>query len=335
MNRGNMKRREFLKCIGAAGALASGGGAALNLLAEPALAAEEKKVLKWWVAPPGGPWYAIATAISGIVKAKTGYTLEVGSGGGVVNMFAVDSGKADFGFTATEVLPAAWAGKDPYGVYPFKKPLRNVRQVFLLTENFLHVAVWADTDMRTIDDLRGKRVDAKPVGFSLEAFFRLVLKAHGMSYKDMKVSHLGMVDGVLAMKDGHLDAYVLYGPYPQGPFLDLASFKPIHLLETRKEVIEKLHTMNEAAIPGVIKAGAYRGVDRDVHTPKTELVVICNKDLPEKQIYAITKAYTENLGKLVKTFAAFKTRTPKNVSISRGIPLHPGAERYFKEAGAL
>ncbi len=335
MKKGNMDRREFLKCVGVVGSLAAGGGGALNLLAEPALAAEEKKVLRWWVAPPGGPWYAMATAISAVVQEKTGYTLEVGSGGGVVNMFAVNDGKADFGFTATEVLPAAWAGEDPHGIFPFKKPLRNIRQVFLMTENFLHVAVWADTGMRTIDDLRGKRVDAKPVGFSVEAFFKLVLKANGMTYDDIKVSHLGMTDGVLAMKDGHLDAYVLYGPYPQGPFLDLASFKPIHLLEIRKEVIEKLHTMNEAAIPGVIKAGAYRGMDRDVQSVKTELVAFCNKDLPEKQIYAITKAYVENLDKLVKTFAAFKTRTPKDVSISRGIPLHPGAERYFKEVGAL
>ncbi len=335
MKNGNMNRRDFLKCVGLAGSLAAGGGVAFNLLAGPALAAEGKKVLKWWVAPPGGPWYAMATAISAVIQEKTGYTLEVGSGGGVVNMFAVNDGKADFGFTATEVLPAAWAGKDPYGIYPFKEPLKNIRQVFLMTENFLHVAVWADTGMRTIDELRGKRVDAKPVGFSVESFFRLVLKAHGMTYEDIKVSHMGMTDGVLAMKDGHLDAYALYGPFPQGPFLDLASFKPIHLLGIRKDVQKKLHAMNEAAIPGVIKAGTYRGVDKDVDSVKTELVAFCHKDLPEKQVYAITKAYTENLGILIKTFAAFKTRTPKNVSLSRGIPLHPGAERYFKEVGAL
>jgi TRAP transporter TAXI family solute receptor len=337
MSRQSKERRTIFSPIGKAGALALVTAMAIVLVTGTVLPAEakERKVLRWWTAPPGGPWYAMATAIAKIVKEKTGYSLEVGGGGGVVNMYAINEGKADLAITATEVLPEAWAGEDRHGIYPFKKPLPNLRQAFLLTENFEHIAVWADSDIRGIEDLRGKRVDSKVVGFSAEAFFRLILKVHDMSYKDMKISHLGMTDGVLAMKDGHLDAYALYGPYPMGPFMELASFKPIRLLEIQKEYQEKLHSMNEAVLPGVVKAGTYRGLDKDVNTVKTELVTVCSKDLPEKQVYEIVKAYAENLDRLGTSFAAFKTRTPKIISISRGLPLHPGAEKYFKEIGAL
>ncbi len=337
MSKKHQSKCKFLKRMTMVLALAVISTMAMGLFPGtiPGANAAEKKILRWWTAPPGGPWYAMATAIAPIVKEKTGYTLEVGGGGGVVNMFAIQEGKADLAITATEVLPAAWAGKDPHGIFPFKKPLRNLRQAFLLTENFEHIGVWADSDIYTIEDLRGKRVDSKVVGFSAEAFFRLILKAEGMSYDDMKISHLGMTDGVLAMKDGHLDAYALYGPYPMGPFMELASFKPIRLIEFGKELQEKLHSMNEAVLPGIVKAGAYRGIEKDAHTVKTELVTVCSKDLPEKQVYAIVKAYVENLDRLGQSFAAFKTRTPKIVSISRGLPLHPGAERYFREIGAL
>ena len=337
MSKENRGMSTFMKRMGMVVVIAVIFAMTIGVLAEPVLAkdAGEKKIFRWWTAPPGGPWYAIATAIATIVKEQTGHSLEVAGGGGVVNMFAIEQGKADFAITATEVLPAAWAGKDPHGIYPFKKPLSKLRQAFLLTENFEHIAVWKDSNINSLMDLKGKRVDSKIVGFSAEAFFRLILKTVGMSYDDMKISHLGMTDGVLAMKDGHMDAYALYGPYPMGPYMELASFKPIRILGFDKDLQKKLHALNEAVLPGVIKAGAYRGIDSDVQTVKTELVTVCSADLPDKQVYEITKAYAENLARLGKTFAAFKSRTPKIVSISRGIPLHPGAARYFKEVGAL
>lgn len=333
MTHGRVRRRAFLRVIGGAGAIAlvdSPWGPRIT-----SAQAKAKKVLKWWVAPPGGPWVAMATVISEAVKKKTGYTLEVGSGGGVVNMFAVNKGEADFGFTQSEVLPSAWAGKDILGVYPFKEPLANLRQAFLMTPGYLHVAVWADSPAKHIGDLKGLRVDAKPVGFAAEALFHFVVRAHDMTYGDMKVSHLGMTDSVLAMKDGHLDAYMLNGPIPMAVFLDLATFKPIRLLAIREEVMKKITALNVGLKRGTIPAGAYRGHAQEVLTTRNDLVAFCHKDLPEDQIYRITAAYVEGVANLGKAYKPFLGVTPKDTAAFRGLPLHPGAEKYYKEAGLI
>lgn len=333
MAQGPVRRRAFLRVVGGAGALSLVGSPWGSKVARAS--ATTKTVLKWWVAPPGGPWVAMATAISELVKKKTGYTLEVGSGGGVVNMFAVNKGDGDFGFTQSEVLPSAWAGKDILGVYPFKEPLQNLRQVFLMTPGYLHVAVWAGSPAKEISDLKGLRVDAKPVGFAAEALFHFVVRAHDMTYKDMKVSHLGMTDSVLAMKDGHLDAYMLNGPIPMAVFLDLATFKPIRLLAIREQVMKKITAMNVGLKVGTIPAGAYRGHTQQVLTTRNDLVAFCHKDLPADQIYRITAAYVDGLGHLGKAYKPFLGVEPKETAAFRGLPLHPGAEKYYKEAGLI
>ena len=328
---GSIKRRTFLKTVG-------GVAAALPLSAGPWVitpARAQKKILRWWVSPPGGPWYAMATAISETVKQRTGEILELHTGGGVINPVAINRGEGDIGFTGTEVLASAWQGEDIFKVYPWKKPLQNFRQLFLLSPSFLHVAVWADSKAQTIDDLKGLRVDSQPVGFSAEAQFHWVVKAHGMTYKDMKISRLVMRDGILAMKDGHLDAFMLTSPFPAGLFIDLATFKPIRLLAVRKEIMDKMVKLNKGLIPGTITAGAYRGHTKDVLVPRSDLVIFCRKDLPTDQMYKVTKSYVENLDRMAKTFAYFKGLTGKNVAQTRGVPLHPGAEKYYKEAGYI
>jgi len=292
----------------------------------------QKFDLKMMTGPMGGSWYPLGGAIAdAIQKEIPGVTMAVSPGGGVGNVEAIEFGKCDVGFSNSS------SGVDGvYGRSPFKQKMTNMRQLANLYPQYFQMAVFENSGIKSVADLKGKVISPGPKGFTGEFAARQVLEIYGLFYKDMsKVQHVGYNDAVALMKDGHCDAFLFCSTVPASSVMDLASTRKIRLLSLPEDKIKAMQKLNAGYVRRDIPKGTYQGVDYDVHGFGFFTHLIISAKLPDDLVYKITKSLVNSLPNLGNVVKDMKGVTPKDLAVDIGIPFHPGALKYFKEIGAL
>ena len=283
-------------------------------------------------ASSGGAWYAIGGAIAELFKNEIpGAVTECGPGGGISNVFTVSSGEAQLGFGfPNDVLDAE------AGVGNFEgTPIDNIRGITAIYPGILHIAVTADSNINSVEDLRGKVLCTQPKGNSAEQAMSVVLQAYDMTYDDLKtVNYVGFTDAVDLVKDGHADAIAYMSTYPYAALQDLAESKGVKLLSIDDEHIAKVQEINAAYTPISIPGGAYKGTDQDVQCINATTILFTSAEVSEDLAYQMTKILHENYDYLCTVNSSMANMTPE-YGCDTGITLHPGAERYYKEIGVL
>ncbi len=295
-------------------------------------AAASAQQLKIMTGPQGGSWYPLGGAIQGIVEKNVkGVSMQVLPGAGISNVKGVQAGKADLGFGN-----AVSSVDGVNGRAPFDSKTGNVCQVATLYFQYFHMVALADAGVKTVADAKGKALTTQQKGNTGEQMTRHVLEVYGLGYDKMsKVNHGSYTDSVSQLKDGHAQVFTLITTVPASSVMDLASARDIRVLEVPNDKLKALQKINKGYDKRIIKAGSYPKQDKDVQTIGTWTHLIASCKLPEKLVYDITKALaqnTEHLGNVVK---AVKGLTPKDMATNVGVPYHPGARKYYKEAGAL
>lgn len=298
------------------------------LSAHPAPAAE----LRFMTGPQGGSWYPLGGAIADIIKREVpGASASVVPGAGIANVKGVEAGKAELGFGNSSSTVDGVLGRDP-----FTEPTRNVRHVATLYLQYFQVIVREDTGIRSVKDFRGRALTTQQKGNTGEQMTRDLLQIHGLSYKDLRsVSHVSYNDSVSQMKDNHVQIFSLVTTVPAGAILDIATSHKVRLLGITAADFEALRKINRGYAMRVIPKGTYPGVEQDVTTFGTYTHLIARADLAEDLVYRITKAlhkHAEQLGNVVK---AVKGLDLKEMAFDVGVPYHPGAAKYYREAGVL
>jgi TRAP transporter TAXI family solute receptor len=296
------------------------------------VASAQKFDLKMMTGPMGGSWYPLGGAIAdAIQKEIPGVTFAVSPGGGVGNVEAIELGKCDIGFSNSS------SGVDGvYGRPPFKQKMTNMRQLANLYPQYFQVVVLEDGGIKSVADLKGKSIAPGPKGQTGEFAARQVLEIYGLSYKDMsKVHHVSYSDTVALMKDGHCDGWLLCTTTPASTIMDLASTRKIRLLSLPEDKIKAIQKLNAGYIRRTIPKGTYQGVDYDVQGFGFFTHLIISAKLPDELVYNITKTIVKNLPRYGDVVKDMKGATPKDLAMDIGIPLHPGAFKYYKEIGAL
>jgi TRAP transporter TAXI family solute receptor len=304
------------------------GSLILLLWAGQALAGE----LRIMTGPQGGAWYPLGGAIAEILKNEIpGTTASVLPGAGIINVQGVDTARTDIGFGNSVSTVDGLAGREP-----FKAPVKNVRQLATLYMQYFQLIVLDDAKIKGVPDLKGKSVAVQPRGNTGEQMTRELLQVYGMSYKDLgKVSHVSYNDAVSLMKDGHAQAYTLISTVPASSVLDLASDRKILMLSVPEDKFKELLKINSGYSRREIPKGTYPGVDYPVQAFGTYTHLMIRGDLSDDIVYEITKAlgkHAENLGAVVKDV---KGLTLKEMAFDVGVPYHPGALKYYREAGVL
>jgi TRAP transporter TAXI family solute receptor len=201
---------------------------------------------------------------------------------------------------------------------------------------YYQLVVLADAKIKSVPDLKGKSIAVQPRGNTGEQMTRELLQVYGLSYKDLaKVSHVSYNDAVALMKDGHAQAYALISTVPASSVLDLASDRKIQVLSVPEDKFKELLKINSGYARREIPKGTYPGVDYPVEAFGTYTHLMIRGDLPADLVYAITKAlakHAENLGAVVKDV---KDLTVKEMAFDVGVPYHPGALKFYKEAGVV
>jgi uncharacterized protein len=305
--------------------------AVLGMFISPQAMAQ-KYDLKLMTGPMGGSWYPLGGAISdSFQKDIPGVTVAVMPGGGIGNVEAIQYGKAELGFSNSS------SGVDGfYGRPPFKAKMTEMRQLANLYPQYFQMPVLVSSGIKSVADLKGKIIAPGPKGQTGEFAARQVLEIYGLSYNDMKkVQHVSYNDTVALMKDGHCDAWLLCTTIPASSIMDLASTRKIDLLALPEDKIAAMRKLNAGYVRKVIPKGTYQGVDHDVQTIGWYTHLIVSAKLPEDLVYKMTKSLANNLERYGAIVKAMKGLKAADLAEDIGIPLHPGALRYYKEIGAI
>lgn len=282
--------------------------------------------------PIGG---LIANAISGAgEKGVPGLVATaVSSNGSVANINAIQSGSLESGFTQSDV--AYWAHTGT-GLYDGKGKVENLRLIATLYPETIHLVARKDAGIKSVADLKGKRVSIDEPGSGTIVDARIVLEAYGLSESDVKAEHLKPGPAGERLKDGALDAYFFVGGYPTGAISELATSNGISLVPISgpeaKKIREKYTFFSQDTVP----ADTYKDVGQ-TETLAVAAQWVTSAEQPDELVYNITKTLFNDASRkaLEAGHAKGKLIKLETATTSLGIPLHPGAERFYKEAGVL
>lgn len=257
----------------------------------------------------------------------------VSSRGSVDNVNAIISGLRNSGFAQSDVAYWAFTGT---GTMEGKEPAKDLRTIAALFQEHIHLVALAESGIESVADLKGKRVSLDEPGSGTYVDAKLILEANGLSESDVTPEALKGGAASEALRNGKIDAFFVVAGYPTGSLVELASAADIKLVPIdgvgATALADKYGFFSLSDIP----AGTYEGV------PATDTVAVgaqwftsANED--EELIYNITKAlWNEQSRKLLDAgHAKGKAITPDTALSGVGVPLHPGAEKFYKEAGLI
>lgn len=280
-----------------------------------------------------GVYYPIGVGLSQIYNAniKDVRVSVQATKASVENLNLLQAGRGELALALGDSVDDAWNGVAEAG---FRAPLKKLRAIAATYPNYIHIVASRESGIRTLEDLKGKRISVGAPKSGTELNARAIFKAAGLTYQDMgRVEFLPYAESVELIKNRQLDATLQSSGLGMAAIRDLAAMMPINFIEIPSEVVAKIES--PAYQPGVIPAGTYDGQDQDVATIAITNLLVTHEDVDEEIAYQMTKLMFENLDRLVNAHSAAKAIRLENAAKGLPIPLHPGAERYYKEAGVL
>ncbi|MFQ3622223.1 MAG: TAXI family TRAP transporter solute-binding subunit [Acetobacteraceae bacterium] len=289
------------------------------------------QTLRFMTGPQGGVWVPLGGALKNIwEQAVPGITVQAVPGAGVANVRGVDEGRAQLGFGNSITTVDGIAGRAP-----FPGPVKRVCNLATLYPQYFQVVALADSGITRIEDLRGRSVAIQPRGNTAEVITAQILQVAGLGYNDIRANfQASYTDAVGLMRDGNAQAFTLGTAIPASSVMDLASARSIRLLDLAP-YIEGLRRLNPGFVGVPIPANTYPGQAQAVTVPGYFTHLIASCDLPEAQVHAMIRAMTRNVETMAAVFAGMRGLTPKDMAMDIGVPFHPGAERFYREVGAL
>jgi TRAP transporter TAXI family solute receptor len=247
------------------------------------------------------------------------------------NLNLLQAGRGEIAFTLGDALSDAWKGSEEAG---FKTPLKKLRGVAGIYSNYIQIVASADSGIKTLADLRGKRVAVGAPKSGTEINARVILKGAGLTYKDLgKVEYLPFGESVELMKNRQIDATLISAGLGVSAIRDLGTSVKMVIVPIPADVVAKVN--DPAYIAGVIPANTYEGQTTNVATVAIENFLVTHEGVSTDTVYKMTKSLYENLDQMVAAHAAAKAIKREEGPKHMPLPLHPGAEKYYREVGLI
>ncbi len=250
------------------------------------------------------------------------------SGASKANIFEIVDGEADMALVQNDVADYAYKGTDLFEKDGPSKGFSALGGAYSEV-----VQVVANSSINSIADLKGKTVSVGDAGSGTEFNARQLLDAYGLSFNDIKVQNLSFGDSAEALKDGKIDAFFCVAGAPTTAVVELATTNSIHVLSVDEDKMQVLKSKYPFYTEYKIPAGTYKGVDNEVTSAAVKATFIVSDKLDEDTVYQMTKAIFENKSKIAHAKA--EQLDPKFAVEGITIPFHPGAQKYYKEVGAM
>lgn len=303
----------------------------LSLSVGEALAA--KQFVRIGTSSVGGGFFLVGNTIAQLGQQKMpDCSFTAITGGSIKNLMNLEKKELELGISQSSSVIAGWTGTGT-----FKKPLKKLRYVTSIYPLPAHVMVSADSGVKSVADLKGKRIDYGPVGGGIEVNTREIMSVFALSDKDVKIERFGKAEFEESFRSGRIHGHIWASTTPNAQISDLIRTGAVALIaleqDKRDEIVNKFPVYIKTTIP----AGAYSEYQEDIPTVGAIASLLTHDETPEKLIYEITKMLHENTDFLKERmntyFAYFDLRFA--LQGKSEIPLHPGAEKYYREKGLL
>ncbi len=247
------------------------------------------------------------------------------------NMNLLQAGRGELAIALADSVSDAYKGNAEAG---FPKPLTKLRGLSATYNNYIQIVANADSGIKTLADLKGKRISVGAAKSGTELNARAIFKAAGLTYSDMaKVEYLPFGESVELMKNRQLDATLQSAGLGVASIRDLATSVKIVVVAVPADVVTRVG--DAAYQPSVIPANTYAGQTIDIPTAAIPNFLVTHSGVSDELAYQMTKTLYENLDTMYAAHNAAKAIKRENAVRGMPVPVHPGAARYYKEVGVM
>jgi TRAP transporter TAXI family solute receptor len=289
----------------------------------------QKKFLNIATGGTAGTYYPIGGAMAEIFnKNIKGMNASAQSTGATVaNINMLKDGSVDVAIVQNDITYYAANGTEMFK----DKKVENLRGLATLYPETCQFVTLDKTGIKSINDLKGKRVAVGAAGSGAEANARQILEAYGITYDDISAQYLSFGEAASALKDGNVDAAFLTAGYPTAAVQDISAQNKIQLLPIDADKADALIAKYPFYTKTTIPAGTYAGFDVDVPTISVMAMLVATDKVDDALGYDLTKALFSNLDKLQAAHAVGKLITKEGAQKGMPIKMNAGAEKFFKE----
>lgn len=291
----------------------------------------EKQFVSVTTGGTGGTYYPVGGAIAQTLTDNIdGLTVNSQAGNAsVANCNLISTGETESALVQNNV--AFWAFE---GIGAFEgDPIDNLRGIASLYPEAIQIVALKESGITSVEDLVGKKVGVGEIGSGVHFDVANILAAHGMSEDDLSADYLSFSEASQKLKDKQIDAAFVTAGYPTSSITDVNLAREIVIVPIAEAMIDKMIETSPFYAKTVIPAGTYTGLDMDVVTATTMAMWVVSDEVDEDLVYNMTKTLWENRESVEAAHEKGKDVTLETALDGMGIPLHAGAEKYYKEVG--
>ncbi|MDR9503891.1 TAXI family TRAP transporter solute-binding subunit [Brevibacillus agri] len=275
----------------------------------------------------GGTYYPLGGGMADHITKNAGVTATAqATGASAENIRLLRDKKADIAFTQNDIAEYAAAGTN---MFQQDGKIDSFQALGALYDETIQIVVSADSNIKSVADLKGKRVSVGAPGSGTEINAQQILEAYGLTFDDTQLQRLSFADSAKAIQDGKLDAAFQTAGTPTAAITELAATTGVKIIPIDNDKIDAIIAKYPYYVKTTVPANTYQTVPEEVTTVSVKSMLLIRSDLDEDLVYKVTKAIFDNTDKLGHA----KAKEIKLDSVLSGvsIPIHPGAKKYFDE----
>ena len=253
------------------------------------------------------------------------------TGASVENLKLIGQKEAELAIVQNDMTDYAYNGTEAFK----DSKVENVRVIANLYPEVIQIVSSADSGIATLTDIKGKKFSVGAPGSGVEANARQLLDVMGMTYDDFSANYLSFSESADSLKDNHIDGFLFVSGVPNAAIQDTATTSSLNFVSIPDDVIKSLIEKYPFFTEIVIPAGTYKGQNADVKTVAMKATLVAGSEVSEEVIYNLTKALFENQPELASAHAKGAELSLESAVNGVSVPFHPGAEKYYKEVGAI
>lgn len=290
--------------------------------------AQEKVFINIGTGGTAGTYYPLGGAMAEIINSKLTNinATAVSTGGSVANINMLKENSVQMAFVQNDVAYYAYNGIELFQ----DKKFTGMKAMCTLYPEMIQIVTLANKNIKTIYDLKGKRVAVGAAGSGVEVNARQILASAGLTYKDISVQYLSFADAANGLRDGTLDVAFLTAGIPTAAVRDIASQRDIVIIPIPDNIIKDLTSKYPFYIKTIIPKDTYPKVTSDIQTLAVLAMLVVRDDMKDDIVFSIVKVIFENLQRLEAAHQMGRFIKKENALFGISIPLHPGAEKYLK-----
>ncbi len=291
-------------------------------------AAQQRMFLNIATGGTAGTYYPLGGAMAEIINKNvdTVNATAVSTGASVANINMLATDEVQMALIQNDVTYYAYSGTEMFK----DKKQPNLRGVACLYNETIQIVTLANSGIKSLTALKGKRVAVGAAGSGTEANARQILEAVNITYKDIRPQYLSFAEAANGLRDGNVDVAFLTAGAPTAAVRDVASQKDVAVIPIPADLAKRIIAKYPFYAVQVLPAGTYPKQNAAINTLAVKAMLVVNGTLDDDIAYAITKAIFSNLDRLALAHAAGKQISEATAMEGMPIPLHPAVERFFK-----